>query len=132
MGKRKKKALPRWAQATLVWFVLSTLLAFGVLYLRAEEKLSDRVFQPLAMVLCGSNDRLATNYKMVDQAPRRELGDSRRVPQQPIWSLRAAECVDLSGARRPAPGFLPLVWLTMAAVVGCLLFLSRFGRRADP
>jgi hypothetical protein len=128
MGKRKKPP-PLWVQAVVVWFVLGTLLTFGVLYLRATERLSDGVFQPLARVLCGSNDRLATSYELRAQALRRDFGDTRGRPQGPIWSLSAAECVGQSGDRRPAPGFQPLVWLTVSTAVGCLLMLSGLGRR---
>ena len=128
MGKRKKPP-PLWVQAVIVWFVLGTLLTFGVLYLRATERLSDRVFQPLASVLCGSTDRLATTYELSAQKSRREFGDPRGRPQGPIWSLSAAECVGPSGTRRPAPGFQPLVWLTVSAAVGCLVLLAGLGRR---
>ncbi len=128
MGKRKKPP-PLWVQAVVVWFVVGTLLTFGVLYLRATETLSDDVFQPLARVLCATNDRLATRYELRAQKARRDFGDSRGRPQGPIWSLSAAECVGPSGDRRPAPGFQPLVWLTVSAAVGCLVLLSGLGRR---
>jgi hypothetical protein len=128
MGKRKRR-LPHSIQAALIWFVLSTLLAMGVLYLRATEKLTDRVFQPLAAVLCNSGQRLATSYALVDQSPRRDFGDTRKVPQGPVWTLRVAECVGQSGDRRLAPGFLIVVWLAAAAGVGCLLLLFWLGRR---
>jgi hypothetical protein len=128
MGKRKKPP-PLWVQALVVWFVLGTLLTFGVLYLRATETLSDRVFQPLASVLCGSNGRLVTSYELRAQEPRRDIGDPRDRPQGPIWSLSAAECVGRSGVRRPARGFQPLVWLTVSTAVGCLVLLSGLGRR---
>jgi hypothetical protein len=128
MGKRNKPP-PLWVQAFLVWFVLGTLLTFGVLYLRATDTLSDRVFQPLASILCASNDRLATSYELRAQESRRDFGDSRDRPQGPIWSLSAAECVGPSGDRRPAPGFQPLVWLTVSTAVGCLVLLSGLGRR---
>jgi hypothetical protein len=129
MGKRKRR-LPHSIQAALIWFVLSTLLAMGVLYLRATERLSDRVFQPLAAVLCDSGQRLATSYELRAQPPRRAFGDTRKLPQEPSWTLRAAECVGQSGDRRPAPGFLGLVWLAATAGVGCLVLLAWYGRRA--
>jgi hypothetical protein len=128
MGKRKRQ-LPHSIQAALIWFVLSTLLAMGVLHLRAIEKISDRVFQPLAAVLCDSGQRLATSYELRDQPPRRAFGDTRTLPQKPSWTLSAAECVGQSGDRRPAPGFLGLVWLVAAAGVGCLVLLAWYGRR---
>ena len=129
MGKRKRR-LPHSVQAVVIWFVLSTLLAAGVLYLRATEKLSDQIFQPFAGVLCDGGQRLETRYKWVDQSPRREFGDPRGVPPGPIAALRAAECVGQPGDRQPAPAFLALVWLAAAASVGCLVLLAWLGRRA--
>ena len=127
--RRRKKRLPLSIQAVLVWFVISTLLAMGVLYLRATEKLSDRVFQPLATVLCTDGQRLETMYELVEAAPRRDFGDSRRIPQGSVAALGRAECVSESGNRQPAPGFLAVVWLAVAAAVGCLVLLFWLGRR---
>jgi hypothetical protein len=128
MGRRKKQ-LPHAVQAILVWFVFSTLLTMGLLYLRATESLSDRVFQPLAPVLCKSDERLETSYRVAQQARRRDFGDSRRAPQQSVWTLDVAECVGRSGAREPAPLFGLVVWLALATGVGCLGLLGWVGRR---
>jgi hypothetical protein len=128
MGRRKKR-LPLWMQGLLVWFVLSTLLAMGVLALRAHGKLSDRVFQPLATILCTGGQRLETKYEWVDAVPRGQFGDPRRHSQGSVAALDRAECVGPSGNRQPAPGFLALVWLTAAAAVGCLILLLWRARR---
>jgi hypothetical protein len=127
--RRRKKRLPVSIQLLLIWFVTSTLLAMGVLHLRAKEKLSDRVFQPLATVLCPGGQRLETTYKWVEAAPRRNFGDPRELPQGSYPALGRAECVGPSGDRQPAPGFLAAVWLPVAAAVGCLVLLLWLGRR---
>jgi hypothetical protein len=127
--RRRKKRLPLSIQALLIWFVTSTLVAMGVLQLRAIEKLSDRVFQPLERVLCTGGERLETKYKWVDAAPRRGFDDSRRIAQGPFAALDRAECVGPSGKRQPAPGFLGVVWLVVAVSVGCLVLLLWRARR---
>jgi hypothetical protein len=128
MGRRKKQ-LPPAVQAILVWFVLSWLLTAGLLYLRATETLSDRVFQPLVLVLCNRDERLETSYKRTTTARSRDFGDSRRAPQQFVWTLDVADCVGQSGVREPAPGFVLVVWLAVATSVGCVGLLVWVGRR---
>jgi hypothetical protein len=128
MGRRNKQ-LPDAVQALLVWFVLSALLAMGLLYLRAKKRLSDRVFQPLALVLCNSDERLETSYRVRQQAKRRDFGDPRRAQEQSVWTFDKADCVGQSGVREPAPGFLPVVWLVVATSVGCVGLLGWVGRR---
>jgi hypothetical protein len=128
MGKRRK-GLSQPAQIALVWFVLSTLLAMGVLHLRARDTLSDRFFEPLATVLCSSDQRLETSYKQVEQAPRRNFGDPRKLPQAPISALEAADCVAPDGRREPAPAFPVLVWLIAATGVGSVVLAAWFLRR---
>jgi hypothetical protein len=120
--------LPHAVQAILVWFVLSTLLAMGILHLRAKETLSDRVFQPLALVLCNSDERLETSYKAAQQVTRRGFQDSPRAPQQSVWTLDVAECVAQSGVRKRATGFVLLVWFAVAISVGSVLLLGWVGR----
>jgi hypothetical protein len=127
MGKRRKKPLPPAAQAILVWFVFSTLLAMGLLYLRATERLTDRMFQPFALVLCNGDERLETSYRMSPRTRRRDFADARRALQDPAWTLDAAHCVSHSGVREPAPGFMFVFWLAVATSVGCLGLIAWVG-----
>jgi hypothetical protein len=129
--RRRRKGLPHSVQATLIWFVLSTLLAMGVLHLRAKETISDRLFQPLATVLCSSDQRLETRYRSVEQSPRRNFGDPRKLPQAPVAALQAADCVRRDGHREPAPAFPVLVWLSAATVVGSFVLAAWVLRRAS-
>ena len=119
--------MPHSVQALVAWFVVSGLSTAGVLYLRATERVSDRLFQPMAAVLCDHGQRLATRYKWIEQAPRREFGDPRELPPRSVAALDVAECVGGAGDRRPATGFLAAVWLAVAAGVGCLVLISARG-----
>jgi len=101
----------------------------GVLYLRATERLSDRVFQPLAVVLCDRGQRLQSRYEWGQVERTNEFGDARERMRDPVPMLSAAECVAPSGEPRRAAGFLAAVWLAAAAPLGCLLFLPLLRRR---
>jgi hypothetical protein len=107
-----------------VWFVLSGFLTAGIVHLRASETISDRVFQPLAIALCAGGERLETRYAWIASPgpPGRERPATARgrVPR-----LRAAECVEASGARRPARAFLVVLWLVVAALVAAPMPLLR-------
>ena len=121
----KKTQLPVWAQMALVWFVMSTLSAFGLLYLRANDTIGDGVFQPLARVMCSAGDRLETTY--VQKTTR--VGDRgetvyRGGRQQQVFSLDAATCVAADGAEHPGAAFVPAVWSVFALGWGVLVLVG--------
>ena len=121
----KKHQAPLWAQMGLVWFVLSTLSAFGLLYLRASESIGDGVFQPLTSVVCAAGDRLETTYV---QRTRRvgDRGDTvyRGGRQQQVFSLDTATCIAADGAEHPGTSFVPAVWTVFAIGWGALVFVG--------
>jgi len=128
VGKRRKGP-PGWVQGLIVWFVVSTLSTMGVMYLRATDRISDGVFGPLSGILCARGERLVTSYEWTDQAPLRDFGDSLERQRGPIATVRAAECVDPSQGRRPAPGFHMTVWVATATGVAVPFLLAWTLRR---
>ena len=124
----KKKQLPVWAQMALVWFVMSTLSAFGLLYLRASDTIGDGIFQPVASVLCSAGDRLETTYVQktvrVDSSGRSVGTDARQGRQQQVFSLDAATCRATDGSSRAAAAFEPIVWSVFAIGFGVLFFVG--------
>ena len=128
----KKQQAPLWAQMGIVWVVLSTLSAFGLLYLRANDTIGDGVFQPLARVVCAAGDRLETSY--VQKTAR--VGDRgeavyRGGRQQQVISLDAATCIAADGSGRTGAAFVPVVWSVFALGWGvlCLVGWMRQPRR---
>lgn len=111
----KKTHLPVWAQMGLVWFVMSTLSAFGLLYLRASETVGDGVFQPLAGVVCAAGDRLETSYAHTSMPVRaRGEGLARGGRRQQVFTLDAATCRSPDGRDYAGTAFVPAVWSVFA------------------
>ena len=125
-----KKQLPVWAQMGLVWFVMSTLSAFGLLYLRANESIGDGLFQPLAPVVCAAGDRLETSYvrKTVRVGQRGETV-YRGGRQQQVFSLDAATCVAADGSEHPGGAFVFAVWSVFALGWGILCLVGWIRQR---
>jgi hypothetical protein len=121
LAKRGKKA-PVWVQATIVWFVTSGLATAGILYLRANETLSDRVFQPLAGVLCAAGSSLETSYGTTTTRRRDSSVTLNR--RETVATLNSADCVEPSGTRRPTSLFIPVLWLVSAIPLGIVLALA--------
>jgi hypothetical protein len=123
MARRKKKLGWR-AQVIIVWFVTTSLVTFGLLHLRATGRLSDRFFQPIALVLCRNRATLETDFAWVSTPSpsfdRPSLGSA----MGPAATLKSVECVTPAGARRPVRGFVPLLWLAVALPVGVPLVIS--------
>jgi hypothetical protein len=121
MAKRGRKA-PVWVQAVIVWFVTSGLVTAGILYFRANDSLSDRVFQPLASVLCAAGSSLETSYRWTTTRRRDSsvIADRRET----VATLNSADCVEPSGTRRPTSLFIPVLWLVSAIPLGIVLALS--------
>jgi hypothetical protein len=121
----KKTQLPVWAQMGLVWFVLSTLSAFGLLYLRASETIGDRVFQPLAPMVCAAGERLETTYvqktRLVGNRGETVYRGGR---QQQVFSLDAATCIAADGSERQGASFVPTVWSVFALGWGVLVLVG--------
>ncbi len=119
----RKQQLPVWIQIALVWIVMSTLSAFGVLYLRASGAVGDGLFQPLAPVVCAAGDRLETSY--VERSERMGRDNAARsARRQRVFSLDAATCVAADGGERPGTGFVPAVWGVFATIWGALCLLA--------
>ena len=121
----KKKQLPVWAQMALVWFVMSTLSAFGLTYLRAIDTIGDGVFQPLVPIVCSAGERLETTY--VQKLTR--VGDRgetvyRGGRQRQVFSLDAATCIAADGTEHPAAAFVPAVWSVFALGWGVLVLVG--------
>ena len=126
----KKTQLPAWAQMGLVWFVMSTLSAFGLLYLRASATIGDGVFQPLARVVCAAGDRLETSYVQTSVTVRaRGEGLARGGRPQQVFSLDAATCVPPDGREYAGTSFVPAVWSVFALGRGVLVLIGGMRQR---
>ena len=119
----RKQQLPAWIQIALVWIVMSTLSAFGVLYLRASGAVGDGIFQPLAAVVCTAGDGLETSYvERSERMGRDNAAQSAR--RQRVFALDAATCVAADGGKRSGTGFVPAVWGIAAVFWGVLCLLA--------
>ena len=110
----------------IVWFVLSSLSACGLRYLRATDTIGDGVFQPLARVLCREGDRIETSYvqtmsRVTDRGARAVLAPGRQVHS---FELGTATCVSSDGGAHPAFSFLAAVWSVPALVFGALCLVG--------
>ena len=117
----KKRQLPMWAQVGLVWFVMSTLSAFGLLYLRASETIGDGVLQPLARVVCAAGDRLETSYAQTSVRVGGRGESLARGRRQAVFSLDAATCLPPDGREYAGAAFVPAVWGVFALGWGVLV-----------
>jgi hypothetical protein len=126
VARRRKKISWR-TQIAIVWFVIAGLLTFGLLNLRSNGKLTDRPFQPLALVLCQAGEELKTDYVWVS-ASSRWTDDGRRSYSGP--SLKSVECVTAAGDRRSVRGFIPLLWTAVAIPLAAILYLGAWRRMA--